>query len=214
MLEEIDVIMPVDPAEGLEYVAAFPKAIRLLAFMLETLRLFTPLIHISKQTRTAQTIQTSRGTYWLPPNTTTYINAVALHLDPEVWQDLNLPGDDKGSADDVSRFRPTRWINPEGSTQPLFQPPKGTFVPWSAGPRVCPGQKMAQVEFVAIFLTLLRRHKIEAVALKGEDRAEVDARLDRRMKESVSILTLQMDNIYGVSDSADKGLMLKVSKRL
>lgn len=83
----------------------------------------------------------------------------------------------------------------------------------STGPRVCPGQKMAQVEFIAVFATLLRHHRIDAVPLNGETRAQTDVRLDRRMQGSISILTLQMENVYDIPKGSDKGLMLRVSRR-
>ena len=72
---------------------------------------------------------------------------------------------------------------------------------------------MAQVEFVAVFLTLLRQHRIDAVPLLGETRVEVDERLDMRMQNSFSILTLQMEDVYGVPETSDKGLMLRLSRR-
>jgi cytochrome P450 len=183
-----------------------------MAFMQEILRLFTPLVHLAKQNPSAQTIQTSTGTYWLPANVSIYINTIALHADRNIWHHLNLRDGEKGTEDDVWLFRPGRWINPPGSQQPLFQPPKGSYVPWSTGPRICPGQKMSQVEFVSVFLTLLRRHRIDAVPLPGESRLDVEKRLDQRMRNSISILTLQMDSVYDVSGSG-KGLMLQLSKR-
>ena len=213
LLKEIDDILPSKSTAEMDYVSIFPKATRLMAFMLETLRLFPPLIHISRQTRTPQTFQTSQGTYWLPAKTTVYVNSVALHLDPHVWQGLNASEKEKVDKDDALHFRPSRWINPQGSAQSLFQPPKGTYIPWSGGPRVCPGQKMAQVEFVAIFLTILRRFRIEAVPQQDESTTEMEKRLDQTMRDSVSLLTLQMNGVYDVSDSAEKGLMLRVSKR-
>ena len=212
LFEEVDSVLPsdVNMDEGLDYASVFPKATRLLAFMLETLRLFTPLIHLSKQTATQQTITTSKGSYWLPGNTSVYVNVVALHLDPEVWRNLNLAKEERASEQDEQQFRPSRWINPTGSQNPLFQPPKGTYVPWSAGPRVCPGQRFAQVEFVTVFLTILREHKISAVALENETRGDVERRLETRMKDSMSVLTLQMNGVY---DSDSKGIMLRLSKR-
>lgn len=212
LTEEIDAILPAGITnEELEYAAVFPKCTRMMALMLETLRLFTPLIHIAKQTRTPQTIQTSSGDHWLPANTTVYIDTVALGLDPEVWRNLNSPEKAENGSDDELRFRPTRWLNPAGSSQVLFQPPKGAFLPWSAGPRVCPGQKMAQVEFTAVILALLRHHRIDAVPLEGESEEEVNSRLDALMRNSISILTLQMDGVYDVADN--KGLKLRLSKR-
>ncbi len=219
VFEEIDSIMPMDSSTDLDYAAIFPKAIRVQACMLEVLRLFPPVIHISKTTKTAQKIQTSRGSFYFPPDTTVYVHAVGLHLDPAVWRNLNLAENEVKSETDECAFRPTRWINPSTEGSPLFKPPKGTYVPWSAGPRICPGQKMAQVEFAAIFLQLFNEHRIEAVPLKAasgdlETRAQVESRLDATMKDSISILTLQMNDVYDVKDNQDKGLKLTLSKRL
>lgn len=72
---------------------------------------------------------------------------------------------------------------------------------------------MAQVEFIAVFATLLRHHRIDVVPLNGEARIETDARLDARMRNSISILTLQMENVYDIPRGSDKGLMLRLSKR-
>jgi len=84
---------------------------------------------------------------------------------------------------------------------------------WSAGPRVCPGQKMAQVEFTAVVLALLRKHRIGIVQLEGETTAQMDARLDMIMKKSISILTLQMDGVYDVEEGSGKGLKMRLSTR-
>ncbi len=71
---------------------------------------------------------------------------------------------------------------------------------------------MAQVEFTAIFLTILRRHRVDAVALDGENREDVDRRLDERMEKSISLLTIQMQDIYDVKSDED-GLKLRISTR-
>jgi len=110
------------------------------------------------------------------------------------------------------RFRPSRWLNHPGSPQIHFQPPKGTFLAWSAGPRVCPGMAMAKVEFSAVMLTLLRRSRLEAVALEGEERADTHRRLDARMRDSMSVLTLQMNGVYDVGEGG-QGLALRVVRR-
>jgi cytochrome P450 len=218
IFEEIDNIMPVDSSKDLDYTTIFPKANRILAVMLEVLRLFPPVIHIAKMITAPQTIKTSRGTFSFPANTTFYVHSVGLHLDPTVFRNLNLAENEKKSETDEFIFRPSRWINPSTENSPIFKPPKGTYIPWSAGPRVCPGQKMAQVEFTAIFLQLFHKHRIEAVPLKAasgslETKAELESRLDARMRDSISILTLQMNDVYDVKESQDKGLKLKLSKR-
>ena len=41
-------------------------------------------------------------------------------------------------------------------------------MPWSDGPRVCPGRKFSQVEFVAVMATLFRRHRVRPKLSEGE----------------------------------------------
>lgn len=234
LFEEIDAIMPPngdgdDSSSTLDYAAIYPAAIRIQACMLEVLRLFPPVIHMSKMTKSPQKIQTSRGTYNLPAGTTVYSHNIGLHIDPELWRNLNLQEGEIASDVDELVFRPTRWLmkvaSPSGREedaaplqQQLFKPPKGAYVPWSTGPRVCPGQKMAQVEFAAIFLRLFQAHRVEAVPLVKEAGAvetteELERRLDGRMKNSISLLTLQMNDVYDVAEGDERGLKLRLVQR-
>ncbi|RYP34305.1 hypothetical protein DL767_004299 [Monosporascus sp. MG133] len=218
LLEEIDGIQP-DDAEDFDYTSAYPKATRIMAFMFETMRLYTPMGHLVKQTHEPQTIKTSRGTICLPPRTVVYMNSVCLHLEPEVWRDINHGSDPdfvktaspKDSPDELM-FRPSRWLNPAGSQQPLFQPPKGSFVPWSMGPRVCPGQKMAQVEFTAVILTLLHEHRVDPVPVGEESREQMDERLEAKLNDNMSVLTLQMNGVYDVGENG--GVPIRLSRRV
>ncbi|KAJ4422651.1 hypothetical protein N0V82_002655 [Gnomoniopsis sp. IMI 355080] len=233
LFEEIDAVMPPgdDPSKSLDYAAVYPAAIRIQACMLEVLRLFPPVLHMAKMTRTPQTIHTSRGVFHIPAGATVYSHNVGLHIDPEVWRNLNLHEGENASDVDELVFRPTRWLmnaasaySQEGVKPPLpqqqqfFRPPKGSFVPWSSGPRVCPGQKMAQVEFTATFLRLFQAHRVEAVALdKGngavETKEELEKRLDDRMKSSITMLTLQMNDVYDVAEGDERGLKLRLVQR-
>jgi cytochrome P450 len=219
VIEEVDEIMPKDGTTKLDYATVFPKATRVMACLFETLRLFPPLVHMTKETKTAQTLTCSSGTYLIPPKTTVYVNTVGLSLDPDVFRNLNLaPGEVPNDQDEL-KFRPTRWLNPEGSAHTLYQAPKGVYIPWSAGPRVCPGQKMAQVEFTSIFLTLLWKHRFEAVPIKVdadaplETSAQVNARLEKTMSDSSPIMTLQMSGVYDVADEVGKGVPIRVVRR-
>lgn len=180
-----------------------PKGLTHLSkIQFETMRFFPPLTHLAKQTNSDHdvAITTLSGRdYYIPKGTTLYINTVALHLSPETW------------GADASEFRPTRWLvdpslSPSSSSAAsdstvssytiannIRTMPKGTFLPWSTGPRVCPGMKMSQVEFVGVFLTLFARHRCEAVpAHEGETRDQVRARIDAIMQDSQPRLTLQM----------------------
>lgn len=80
---------------------------------------------------------------------------------------------------------------------------------------------MAQVEFVTIFLHILATCRIEAVpldipengTLRQETREEINARLDKHVRNSTSLLALQMDGVYNVDESKGEGLKLKLTRR-
>ena len=74
----------------------------------------------------------------------------------------------------------------------LITPTEGAYAPWSGGPRVCPGKKFAQVEFVAIMATLFRDHRLEPVPREHETIESARARTLAAVKDSGMILLLQM----------------------
>lgn len=214
LYEEVREIVPEDKMAELNYVTAFPKASRVLACMLETLRLFPPLTHISRQTNFEQTIKTSTGTFFFPAKSTVYINIPALHLEPAVWRNINLARGEDPSEDDENHFRPSRWmVTSEDGTQSIFSPPRGTYCPWSGGPRICPGQKMAQVEFTAIFLKLFSKYRVEAVPRQSESREDVEKRLEEKLTDAGPVLVLQMKGIFDVGDGPEQGVRLKLCRR-
>ncbi|KIW83245.1 hypothetical protein Z517_02490 [Fonsecaea pedrosoi CBS 271.37] len=196
LYEEIKVVVgAAADAESLEYTEVYPRLPRCLALMLETMRFFPPLTHIAKQTNSTHdvSITTPSGrSYYIPTKTIVYINTVSLHLDPRTW------------GDDATTFRPSRWlVSPDEAPsrtsaaytigQNIRSMPKGTFLPWSAGPRSCPGQKMSQVEFVSVFMTIFARYRCEAVKVRDDESPdEIRARFEAVMRDSQPKLTLQM----------------------
>ncbi|KAF4963377.1 hypothetical protein F66182_18128 [Fusarium sp. NRRL 66182] len=101
-----------------------------------------------------------------------------MHCDTSIW------------GADAAEFNPKRWF--DGNNQ-LIKPPKDTFLPWSSGPRVCPGMKMSQVEFVATMATLFRHARCEVLPLTIEEKPEEGRkRLVDMMEDSISKLTLQV----------------------
>jgi cytochrome P450 len=52
-----------------------------------------------------------------------------------------------------------------------------TFIPWVNGPRVCPGKKFAQVEFVATLAMCLRKHRFHALPEAGETKEQMRKRV-------------------------------------
>ena len=75
-----------------------------------------------------------------------------------------------------------------------MQPPKGRFVPWASGPRVCPGKKFAQVEFVALMARLFRNHRVKVVLMEGECEHELKKRVIDTVEDSKLGMTLRMNH--------------------
>ena len=99
------------------------------------------------------------------------------------------------SPDTASDSDPQNETDKEdGEGESFFTPAAGTFLPWSLGPRQCPGMKMSQVEFVGVVATVLRSVRLEAVVLPGEKGGEeARARLGRVLDASVPRVTLTVE---------------------
>ncbi|KAF2227488.1 cytochrome P450 [Elsinoe ampelina] len=185
-------LLPSGTTSDLDYASTYTRATRHLALMNETLRLFPPVPHNAKMNKSGkyQTITTKTATYHIPPKTNIFPCFLALHLEP--------------TTQDEYLFRPARWIvqssTEAGETEQLFKPPQGHFLPFSTGPRVCPGYKMAQVEFVSVMLTLLRRFKVEAVkrVINGKEETQEEAaqRLWEMMHDLRQGLTIGIKRIH------------------
>lgn len=148
--EEIDEFFgSEDDVKTWDYEKAFPQLKRCLALMYETLRLYGPVVFIPKYTNdSSQDLIVNGKEYTIPSKTYVSINSMALHSMPRYW------------GPDSMVWRPGRWIitvQGEGGlkAEEFFQPVPGSFVPWAHGPRICPGKKFSQVEFVAVISCLL-----------------------------------------------------------
>ncbi|KUJ12892.1 cytochrome P450, family 5, subfamily A [Mollisia scopiformis] len=184
--EELDFVFGGEDAVGDEdYEKAFPRLKRCLALMYETLRLYGPIVVVPKYVGDAPTkVKIAGKEYTIPAETHAPINVAALNTLPMYW------------GHDSLIFRPDRWIdnpNPTDlSTEEHFQPAPGVFVPWAAGPRICPGKKFAQVEFVAVISKIFRKHKVGPVLLQGETFEDAKKRIYEVVEDSHMVITLQM----------------------
>jgi len=148
------------------------------------MRLFPPVNHIARSSgKTVQTVRAAGKTYELPPNTMIYILQTALHVDPGVW------------GDDALDFRPSRWLTTNTATkeQAFVTMPKGSYLPWAAGPMGCPGTKMSEVEFVSVFMTIFRDYRVEPAVDGSKTLEEARRYFLELMDDSQSRLTLQMN---------------------
>lgn len=116
--------------------------------MYETLRLYPPIVYLSKLTSSRPTVlsatdgNTQSRDIVLQPNSYVVVSFMHLHRSPGLW------------GEDALEFRPNRWIAaPEFINTPLGigysldekleRATLGTFIPWAIGPRSCSGMKFA-----------------------------------------------------------------------
>lgn len=105
----------------------------------EALRLYPPLMFFPR--RTLEEVEIAGVT--LPPRTLVFVSAYAQHRRADVWPDPD-------------RFDPDRFL-PEREAER----PKGSYLPFSAGPRFCIGMHFAMMEGPIVLATLLRRWRFE-----------------------------------------------------
>ncbi|KAL8831430.1 MAG: hypothetical protein Q9191_000874 [Dirinaria sp. TL-2023a] len=154
----------------------------------ETLRLYGSLPYVPKETGSyGQELSSQGQSYCLPPKTFINLNVQALHTKSQHW------------GSDALMWNPRRWIMPpdNGGLSPqrdrLISPQRGTFVPWADGPRNCPGQKFAQVEFVAAMATFFAKHRVTPVLREGQSLEDAQRMLIGMVEGSnISYITLQM----------------------
>lgn len=137
--------------------------------------------------------------YTLPPDSTVKLDLAALHYDPAQWVD-------------PLEFRPDRWIPtaPQGDgakqnsadtgdrsydwqSGALVAPTPGSFLPWTSGPRVCPGKKFAQVEFTrAIFEMFKGGARVRIVPEGGESQEQAEERACKLVRDTRTTFTLKI----------------------
>lgn len=81
----------------------------------------------------------------------------------------------------------------------MYEPSLGEFLPFSTGPRSCPGMKMAQVEFVAVIQAIFSKWRVEIVQKAGETKEAAREKLMDIVADSSPKLTLQIDRPQDVA---------------
>lgn len=193
--DEVDAVMGNATGQPV-YQDTFPRLVRCLATMVlflkspkrsftdcakyETLRLFSVIsMQLRYSGNETQVLRIKDKELKVPPHTYVTANYNALFWNPDLW------------GDDVAQFRPDRWIKEAGKPgDEAFNSSPGLveFVAWAIGPRVCPGKKFSQVEFVAVLASVLGRYRVNALEGPGEDSKAAQARLMRTILESQAFL--------------------------
>ncbi|KIW09979.1 hypothetical protein PV08_11755 [Exophiala spinifera] len=186
--EEVDAVCKADDTGSLYYEETFPKLKRIHALMYETLRLYGPVVLMPRYTADeAQKLVIQDRVHVVPAHTTISHNFAALHRHPKYW------------GPDADEWRPDRWLVADGTKDggqeeaSLFQPAPGSFVPWNAGPRVCPGKKFSQVEFTRVIFHLFADgSRVRLVPEDGERYEDVKIRALQTVDAAKVVLTLKM----------------------
>jgi len=109
------------------------------AVVREALRLYPPAWAIGREAIRPFTL----GGYRVGKGTQLVVSQWVVHRDPRWW-------------DDPEAFRPERWANDLARRLP-----RGVYIPFGDGPRVCIGNHFAMMEAVLVLATLARHHRIE-----------------------------------------------------
>uniref|UniRef100_A0A182NKF8 Cytochrome P450 n=1 Tax=Anopheles dirus TaxID=7168 RepID=A0A182NKF8_9DIPT len=112
----------------------------------ESLRLYPPVAFISRTT--TGELAVDKATF--PHNTITHIHIYDLHRDPHQFPD-------------PERFDPDRFLPEVAEKRNPY-----AYVPFSAGPRNCIGQKFAQLEIKTVLVALLQRFRLVPVTRREE----------------------------------------------
>ncbi|KAL2816283.1 cytochrome P450 monooxygenase [Aspergillus granulosus] len=186
-----------EDAEAWDQARVYPKLITPLCVMLETMRLYPPVVTVPKWTgNMARTIHYRGKDIFLEQGVNLNLNMNGLHYSEEYW------------GSDVNEFSPQRWdarnkdsylmknVDLPGVNAPgleystVHKPVRGAYIPFSDGGRACLGKKFAQIEVVIALTIILRRYRIE-LAEKGEDGRK---RAKKALEDSASIIALAMSH--------------------
>lgn len=115
------------------------------AVVSETMRLHPPAHMFGRRV----TEEVELGGHLLEPGTLCLISPYALHRDPRSWPS---PLD----------WRPSRWLDAEGRyDESATGAPRGAYVPFGAGARICIGAAFASMEATLLLATLASRFRAE-----------------------------------------------------
>jgi len=118
------------------------------ACLAETLRMYTP-IHLGRHAREDDEVADGET---VRAGTDVISNAWLIHRNPEVWPEPN-------------EFRPARFL---GGRAPWSE-----YLPFSMGPRGCPGRTLSYTAIRHVVLRVLQRVALEAVVTSGDARPDV-----------------------------------------
>ena len=150
------------------YDEIYPKLVRCQALMYETIRLASPAPLLVREPTSPLEVPviTPQGEKTITVDRGTIVGChfYGAHLSPRWGADAN-------------EFNPKRFVTSPPEGEKLSVPEGPLYIPWSTGPRKCPGMKFSQVEFVAVIAQLLSQYRLEVLTREGESEREATRRL-------------------------------------
>jgi cytochrome P450 len=141
----------------------------------EALRLFPPAWVVTRRALEGDVV----AGLDVPEGTLVIISPWLLHRRPQAWPD-------------PLRFDPDRFATARDSA------PRGDYLPFGAGPRLCIGRDFALVETVLALATVLRRHRLATVDVDGRPgRPAVDALVTLRPRGGLPLRVHRRDAPFG-----------------
>ncbi|TFK27616.1 cytochrome P450 [Coprinopsis marcescibilis] len=149
-----------------------PRLTRCTAVLYETMRLFPPITSVPKSVAEDTTLDITnrkgeKKTIPVPKGSTVLIDAAGMHYNPRYWKD-------------PLSFNPERFLRDYR---------RDAFIPFSSGPRACPGRRFFETEAVAVMAMFISKYK---VSIKEEPQfsSETFEQRYERIFASKEVLTL------------------------
>lgn len=185
--EEVDAFYTKDALDAPDYAATYPRMQRCLALMHETLRLAShaPMFVRAPTVPAELRISTPSGpkNIFVDTDTKVGFNIYGAHLSPR-W------------GADVHSFEPRRFIQRSADGGEKVVVPEGPlYAPFMMGPRMCPGKKFSQVEFVSMMARVLVEWRVEPAKWDGDSEDVARERL----------LSVAGDKVFNVSAHLKRG---------
>ncbi|XP_055947672.1 cytochrome P450 4V2-like isoform X2 [Argiope bruennichi] len=168
--EELDIIFGEDDREST--VEDLNNMKYLECVVKETMRLYPPVPIIAREIRN----DIQYGKYTIPKDSTCVVYAYVLHRDPDVFPD-------------PERFDPERFTAENSAGRNPF-----AYVPFSAGPRNCLGQRFAMLEIKILLSSILRRYKMRS--LDPRDKVHTLAEMVLRPSNGLRIQVRRRDQSF------------------
>lgn len=152
------------------------------AFAEETLRMWPPFFQDKRDTMCDTTllgVPIPKGTEILIPTGGPGVAQPAIHYPEGLYssdKDRKTSNVAKWDSDDITTFRPDRWLVTNENGQVSFNPRAGPTLAFGLGPRKCFGQKMAYMQIrnaIALLLWNFRFKQMEGKLASKDAKLEM-----------------------------------------